>query len=82
MKLQHMFNAEVLTRRRMKLSLSITTLCQKMALPCSRRVLADPALSVIILHGHFNDLIKLIVRVLLPLLASEDCLQTKIVSGG
>ena len=81
MKLQHMFSAEVLTQRRMKLRLSVTTLCQKIALPCSRRGLAAPALSVIVLHGHFNDLIKLIVRVLLPLLACEGCLQAKIVSG-
>lgn len=76
-----MFNADVLAQRRMKLRLSITTLCQTVALPCSRRGLAAPALSVIILHAHFNDLIKLIVRVLLPILTSEGCLQTKIVSG-
>lgn len=65
----------------MKLRLSITSLCQRIALPCSARGLADPALSVIVLYGHFNDPIKLIVRVLLPLLASVHCLQTKIISG-
>ena len=76
-----MFNDEALTQRRMKLRLSLTTLCRKVALPRSRSGLADPALSVLVLQGHFNDLNKVILRVVLPLLASEDCLQTKIVSG-
>lgn len=79
-KLQHIFNAEVLTQRRMMLGLSITKLCQKITLSCSRGGLA-PALSVIVLHGHFNDLIKLLQWVLLPLLASEGSLQAKIISG-
>lgn len=79
-KLQHVFNAEVPTQRRMMLWLSLTTLCQKITLPCSREGLA-PALSVIILHGHFNDLIKLLQWVLIPLLGSEVSFQTKIISG-
>lgn len=58
-KLQHIFNAEVLTQRRVILGLTITTLCQTITLPYSGGELA-PALSVIVVYGHFNDLIKLL----------------------